>query len=221
VTTFDKYGNKVKEGGAPINGEVITNGVALPVVVFDNGDGTYAVKYQVTKIGNHQLILKVGDDLIKGAPFNVTVDPGEVSIENTEVTFLNHGRAGLSIAKIQLLDEHHNTRLKGGDKIEAICKPLSDISVAAHDNGDGSYAIHYPPNARGKYKVVVSINGSPAPKGPWEVEVKPNEPKPDVAHQLGNVLPKSAAILSRLFLYATNEERTLLFDELMTSLRKY
>jgi hypothetical protein len=219
VTTFDKFGNKVKEGGAPIHAQILTNGVASPVEVMDNGDGTYFVNYQLMKTGNSQLIIKVGDEFIKGAPFNVRVDPGEVSIEHTEVTFLPHGRAGLSIAKIQLLDEHHNTRLNGGDRVVAVCKPLSELAVAAHDNGDGSYAILYPPNARGKYRVNVAINGNPAPKGPWEVEVKPNEVKPEVAHQLQKVFPKSAATLSRLLVNATHEERAALLAEL-SNLRK-
>jgi len=173
VTTFDKFGNKVKDGGAPINGEVICNGVSTPVKVIDNGDGTYTVDYKINKTGNHQLNLKVGDEHIKGAPFNIRVDPGAVSIENTEVKLDLIARAGLSCGSVHLLDEHHNTRLTGGDQVIAVCKPISQVSVAAHDNGDGSYAVVYPPNARGKYKVTVSVNSNPAPKGPWDVEVKP------------------------------------------------
>jgi len=214
VQTFDKFGNKVKDGGAPINGEVITNGVSTPVKVVDNGDGTYTVDYKINKIGNHTLNIKVGDQLIKGAPFNVRVDPGAVSIENTEVHFLDHARAGLSVGTVHLLDEHRNTRLTGGDQVVAVCKPISGFAVTAHDNGDGSYAVIYPPNARGKYKVNVSVNGNPAPKGPWEVEVKSNEVKPEVKQQISKILPKSAATLSRLFNHTTDEERSILLAEL-------
>jgi len=220
VTTFDKFGNKVREGGAPINGEVITTGVASPVEVTDNGDGTYLVNYQVIKTGNHQLHIKVGNEPIKGAPFMVRVDPGEVSIENTELTLLDHVRAGLSMGQIKLQDEHHNTLLTGGDRVVAVCKPLSRFPVPARDNGDGSYAIQYPPNARGKYKVNVDINGNPAPKGPWEVEIKSNPVNPEIVQQLQKVLPKSAATLSRLFVYATEEERVALIDDLSWNLKK-
>lgn len=214
VQTFDKFGNKVKEGGAPINGEVITNGESTPVKVVDNGDGTYTVDYQINKIGNSTLNLKIGDEFIKGAPFTVRVDPGDVSVENTEVDLQTIGRAGLSIGVVHLQDEHHNTRLGGGDQVLAVCKPVSQVSVAAHDNGDGSYNIIYPPNAKGKYKVSVSVNGNPAPLGPWDVEVKTNELKPEAKQQISKVLPKSANILSRLLSHTDDSERAIMLSEL-------
>jgi len=219
VTSFDRFGNAVKEGGALINGELVLGNTSTPIQVIDNGDGTYAVNYTVLKSGKYNLNVKVGDQLIKGAPLTVTVDPGEINIENTEITFLDRPLAGLSGVTIHMMDEQHNLRLAGGDKVVAECTPKSPVAVLATDNEDGTYHIAFPPNAKGKYRVNVKVNGHSAPKGPWELQVKENPLDEGSKQKIAKLLPKSSSILSRLLAKTTDKEREVIFAEL-SALRK-
>jgi len=214
VTSFDRYGNAVKEGGAPISGEVVCGNVKTPIQVVDNGNGTYTLNYVPQKAGDNHVTVKIGDHLVKGAPFTVKVDPGEVSINNTEITFLDHPLAGLSGATLHTMDEQHNLMHTGGAHVVAECTPLSTVSVLANDNGDGTYEIVFPPNSRGKYRVKVKVNGNPTPKGPWEVAVKENPLNEDGKKKVANLLPKSSVVLNRLLAKTTDKERTVILEEL-------
>jgi len=219
VTAYDRFGNAVKEGGAHISGEILLDNVKTPIQVVDNGNGTYTLSYVPLKAGNNHVNVKIGDHLVKGAPFTVKVDPGDVSIENTKITFLDHPLAGLSGATLHMMDEQHNLRLDGGDRVIAQCTPLSTVSVSATDNGDGSYEIVFPPHSKGKYRVKVKVNGNPAPKGPWEVTVKENPLNEDGKKKVAHLLPKSSGVLNRLLAKTTDKERAVLLEEL-SALRK-
>jgi len=209
----------VRDGGAPISGEIIQGKVSTPIKVVDNNNGTYDLSFVVHKSGAHDVNIKIGDQLLKGAPFSVVVNPGEVSIDNTEIKFLDLPLAGLSGATLRMMDEQHNVRLTGGDHVVAVCTPLSPLCVSARDNGDGSYAIVFPPHAKGKHKVNVKVNGSPAPKGPWEVMVKENPLPEDKKKKVANLMPKSSSVLNRLLSNASEKERDEILAELST-LRK-
>jgi len=219
VTAYDRFGNAVKEGGAPITGEVVCGNTTTPIQVVDNGNGTYTLNYVPQKAGDNHVTVKVGDHLVKGAPFTVKVDPGDVSISNTEIKFLDHPLAGLSGATLHMMDEQHNLLHTGGAHVVAECTPLSTVSVLANDHGDGTYEIDFPPNSRGKYRVKVKVNGNPTPKGPWEVTVKENPLSDEGKRKVANLLPKSSAVLNRLLAKTTDKERLVLLDEL-SALRK-
>jgi len=137
-----------------------------------------------------------------------------LSIGDTKVSFKSKAHAGLAGAIVQLVDERKNNRLTGGDKITATCKPLTSRPVRAHDKGDGTYTVTYPPDCKGKYSVSVLIDGRQAPGGPWEVLVKEVEVRQEAKTQLAKHLPRSANIIGRLLIKTTEKERADLIAEL-------
>jgi len=137
-----------------------------------------------------------------------------LSIEDTKVSFKSTAHAGLSGAIVQLVDERKNNRLTGGDKITAICKPLTARPVQAQDKGDGTYTVTYPPDCKGKYSVSVLVDGRQAPGGPWEVLIKEVDVRTETKAQVIKSLPRSGNIVSRLLVKTTEKERADMLAEL-------
>jgi len=137
-----------------------------------------------------------------------------LSIGDTKVSFKSTAHAGLSGAIVQLVDERKNHRLTGGDKITAVCKPLTARPISAQDKGDGSYTVTYPPDCKGKYAVSVLVDGRQVPGGPWEVLIKEVEVKTETKAQVAKTLPRSANIVGRLLIKTTEKERADMLAEL-------
>lgn len=217
VQVKDEFGNIVKSGGAPVKGTITPLSSGLPPVaveVFDNQDGTYSVSYNLDKAGDYQLDLKLGDTLIKDAPFQLHVDPAETSVENAEVNWLGNPIAGLTGGNVKLRDQFMNLQFKGGDKVVAEFLPKSPFSVASVDKGDGTYDVVYPPGAKGKYQVMVRVNGKDAPGGPRDVDVQERPLDEETKKNVAAVLPHSAHVLQRLLATVTEGERVALLKEL-------
>jgi len=219
VQVRDNFGNVIKTGGAPINGTLTLLQGNLPPVaveVFDNQDGTYSVNYTMDKAGDYQLDLKLGDSLIKDAPFKLHVNPGVTSVENAEVNWLGNPIAGLTGGTVQLRDQFMNLQFTGGDTVTAEFLPESPLHVAAVDKGDGTYDIVYPPGSKGKHKVTVKVNGSAVPGGPQDVDVQEKAVDEETKKKVASLLPHSAQVLQRLLGRASESERASLLKELST-----
>uniref|UniRef100_A0A6B2KZD0 Calponin-homology (CH) domain-containing protein n=1 Tax=Arcella intermedia TaxID=1963864 RepID=A0A6B2KZD0_9EUKA len=215
VISYDKYGNKVSMGGSIIEGEITQQNLSYPLKVVDNEDGTYTVSYTPLKSGAFDLNVKIGDMSIKGAPFTVSVNPGEVTEENTDIQFLPTAIAGVTGATLYTQDEQHNLLLKGGQKVHAVLLPKHSISISAVDNQNGSYDVVFPPEARGKFKVEVKVNGREVPKGTWDVNVAGVAVSEDTKANIAKAFPRSKGIVERLLENATEEERGLILSELL------
>jgi len=221
VQVKDKFGNTVKEGGAPVNGQVVYKGTdedlpPIPIEVLDNGDGTYTLNYNVQKAGPYDVEIKVGDEYIKDAPFKIEIDPGKTSIENTDIKFAPRGLAGLTGATVQIKDSNMNLRFNGGDSVEAEFTPLSKEKVSANDNGDGTYDVVFPPYCKGEYIVDITVNGEPVPESPWTRNVEENPLQATEKQTIHKQLPKSAHVLERLIAKTTPQEREVLLKELLS-----
>jgi len=217
VQVKDNFGNTIKTGGAPINGTLTHLQGHLPPVaveVFDNQDGTYSVNYNIDKAGDYQLDLKLGNALIKDAPFKLRVNPAETSVENAEVNWLGNPIAGLTGGTVQLRDQFMNLQFKGGDRVVAEFLPGSPVHVTAVEKGDGTYDIVYPPGSKGKYRVTVKVNGSAVPGGPRDVDVQDKPVDEETKKKAAAVLPHSAHVLQRLLGRASESERAALLREL-------
>jgi len=219
IETRDAFNNKVPVGGADVGGQLrnLETGAIVPLVVEDQGDGTYRASYpDLTKTGNYELTPTVDGVPIKNAPFRVKAQPGGTNIDNTTVDFPEVNVSGMLGPVVSLRDDNDNLRASGGDVVMAELLPKSRLPpVKAKDKGDGTFEVFYPPNARGKYEVTVKVNGKEAPGGPFEVDVDDNPITPDQAKQVDKLLPSNVAgTFKRLLGDADPSER----DELLKAL---
>jgi len=87
VIVKDRFDNQVTKGGDNINANMISaDGTEIAVAVKDNQDGTYTLTYDPKTTGEYTLTIKLADDNIKDAPFQVVVAPAELSADNCEIS---------------------------------------------------------------------------------------------------------------------------------------
>jgi len=219
VETRDAFNNKVAIGGADVGGNLtdLETGDTVPLVVEDNGDGTYLATYpDLTKAGNYELTPTVEGVPIKGAPFQLKVKPGGTNLDNTTVDFPDVNFSGMLGPTVSLRDDNQNLRAGGDDVVIAELLPKSKLPpVKAKPKDDGTFEIFYPPNARGKFEVTVKVNGREAPGGPYDVDVQDNPITPEQAHAVDQILPSSVSgTFKRLLGDADNDERGALLAAL-------
>jgi len=217
VQARDQFDNPVKSGGSTVAGKLThtTSGESLNITSTDNGDGSYTCSYPLlTKAGKYTVVPTLNGTPVKDSPFNLIVNPGGFSLDNTLVSFETTVLAGAPAGRVQLVDSRQNHLLSGGDTVEADALPLSKLEVKVRDNKNGTYDLIYPPDFRGKYEVVLKINDKPAPGGPWSVDIKENPLEAELAKILSSLVPKAHDIWVRLLTQATPQERKLIIKEL-------
>ena len=77
----------------------------------------------------------------------------------------------LSVFSIEARDERNQKRSQGGDLFLVTCRGASQIKVAVHDKGDGTYACDFRPAVSGTYYVAASLGGTNLPGSPWTIEI--------------------------------------------------
>jgi len=212
IQARDDFDNNVTEGGADVKGVLVNDatGEKVPVVVKDNGNGTYSCSYPaVNKAGNYTLTPTVNGHPVVDAPFKVVVSPGGFDPSKTEVEIPKPGYAGRRGPKVAVKDNQGNLRAGCDDHVEADLTPKLKISkIKARSNGDGTYEVDYPPNLLpGDYEIDIRVNGQNAPKAPFTGAVQHNAVKPEHAAQLQSVVGADAPLFERLLLSATDAER--------------
>lgn len=170
VQARDAFGNDIKKGGDSVSGGLRgPDGSQTPLVVRDNGDGTYDCSYpSVNKAGPHQLTPTVGGAPVRDAPFNLQVTSGGTDPNKTKTTLKpNVGY------EVELRDAHGNKRTKTKkDKVEADATPLTPLKITGKRNEDGTFALQFPGNFTGDYSAKVRVNGVEAPGGPFKGSIQ-------------------------------------------------
>jgi len=134
--------------------------------------------------------VKLGDDLIKDAPFTVPIaDSSETAssalsyaegpgLENNANTTSQKTPATFTIFAV---DRDGNPKNEGGDQFDVIIEdPLFDIlPVEIKDNHDGTYTVEYQPHEPGKHHVDVILRNQEHPldfehikNSPVDVDIK-------------------------------------------------
>jgi len=219
IETRDAFNNKLAMGGADVGGNLthLESGDVVPLVITDNGDGTYQASYpDLSKAGDYELTPTVSNVPIKNAPMKLQVKPGGTNLDNTTVDFPDLNVSGQLGPTVSLRDDNHNLRFGGEDNVVAELLPKSKLPpVKAKSKGDGTFEVFYPPNARGLYDVTVKVNGRDAPGGPFEVDVQDNPLSPEQAQAVDRILPKNVAgTFKRLLADADSDERAQLLAAL-------
>jgi len=220
VQARDAFDNNVTMGGADVAGVLATDdGTEIPILVEDNGDGTYGCSYpNVKKAGTYKITPTLNGTPVSKAPFTVVVKPGNFSLENTEVEFPAENMSSLNGPKIKVKDEQLNLRAGGGDRVAGEILPLDRLEFSATDKGNGSFDVRYPPNLRGQFEMQILVNGVDTGVT-HAIEVKENPLTPAIEQKLaqasGFLAPENVALLRHLLLNASEEERGLVLTEIL------
>ncbi|KAF7249643.1 Filamin-B [Varanus komodoensis] len=151
-------------------GESNMTGLAEPVSIVDNGDGTHTVSYTPTQEGPYTIGVKYADEEIPRSPFKVkvlpTYDANKVTASGPGLS--THGIPASMPAKFVVDAKDAGQGLLSVHDQEG--KPKrTDI----HDNNDGTYAVTYLPDKTGRYSVGIKYGGDDIPLSPYRVRVSP------------------------------------------------
>ncbi|KAM9859071.1 filamin B a [Aulostomus maculatus] len=157
-----------KAGEAPLAVSVSApKGVAEPVEVTDNGDGTHTVSYTPSVEGPYAVAVKYAEEDVPRSPFKVQVlpthDASKVRVSGPGLTSgfpasfpvefnIDTKDAGQGQLSVLITDQD------GKPKLPSI-----------HDNDDGTYQVSYIPDRAGRYTIVIKYGGDDIPASPYRV----------------------------------------------------
>ncbi|XP_041113591.1 filamin-C isoform X5 [Polyodon spathula] len=162
-----------KAGLAPL--EVLLlgpGGVAEPVDIKDNGDGTHTVKYTPAMDGPYTVTVKYADQEVPRSPFKIKVSPTHDASKvrasgpglnasgvpaSLPVEFTIDARdAGEGLLTVQILDPEGKPK-----------------KANIRDNGDGTYTVSYVPDMTGRYTITIKYGGDEIPYSPYRIHALP------------------------------------------------
>eukprot|EP01128_Nolandella_sp_AFSM9_P007577 TRINITY_DN41_c0_g1_i1.p1 TRINITY_DN41_c0_g1~~TRINITY_DN41_c0_g1_i1.p1 ORF type:complete len:1432 (-),score=481.49 TRINITY_DN41_c0_g1_i1:80-4375(-) len=168
VQVRDRFDNDIKEGGTEVAAKLVNDetGEEIPVVVVDNGDGTYHATYPgVEKAGSYTLTPTVTGDNVKDAPFTVTVkhgnpDGSKFTWEELSDNFAEDGTNTLAAGQTETFKvvsrDSFGNQISAGGLALAGKSDLGDVAIA--DNSDGSYTVSYTPTKAGTFPTSVLLD---------------------------------------------------------------
>ncbi|XP_058045835.1 filamin-C isoform X8 [Ahaetulla prasina] len=162
-----------KAGLAPLEVKVLgPSGVAEPVEVRDNGDGTHAVKYTPATDGPYTISVKYAGQEVPRSPFKIRVLPAHDASKvrasgpglnasgipaSLPVEFTIDARdAGEGLLTVQILDPEGKPK-----------------KANIRDNRDGTYTVSYVPDMTGRYTITIKYGGDEIPYSPFRIHAIP------------------------------------------------
>ncbi|ELW67409.1 Filamin-C [Tupaia chinensis] len=160
-------------GRAPLQVAVLgPTGVAEPVEVRDNGDGTHTVHYTPATDGPYTVAVKYADQEVPRSPFKIKVLPAHDASKvrasgpglnapglpaSLPVEFTIDARdAGEGLLTVQILDPEGKPK-----------------KANIRDNGDGTYTVSYLPDMSGRYTITIKYGGDEIPYSPFRIHALP------------------------------------------------
>ncbi|XP_062316592.1 filamin-B [Osmerus eperlanus] len=157
-----------KAGVAPLSVAVMApKGLAEPVQVTDNGDGTHTVAYTPSLEGPYSAVVKYADEEIPRSPFKFRVLPTH------DASKVRASGPGLTTGVPASLPVEFTIDAKdAGEGQLAVLITDQDgkaKKTSIQDNGDGTYKVSYVPDKVGRYTIVIKYGGDEIPTSPYRV----------------------------------------------------
>uniref|UniRef100_A0A3Q4HHD8 Filamin B n=1 Tax=Neolamprologus brichardi TaxID=32507 RepID=A0A3Q4HHD8_NEOBR len=157
-----------KAGVAPLAVAVTApKGIAEPVEVTDNGDGTHTVSYTPSVEGPYSVAVKYAEEDVPHSPFKFRVLPTH------DASKVRASGPGLTSGVPASFPVEFNIDAKdaGQGQLSVLItdqdgKPKQP---RIHDNGDGTYRVSYVPDRAGRYTIVIKYGGDDIPASPYRV----------------------------------------------------
>ncbi|XP_070997993.1 filamin-C-like isoform X9 [Oncorhynchus clarkii lewisi] len=163
-----------KAGLAPL-GVVLygPTGVAEPVNITDNGDGTHTATYTPAKDGPYTVCVKYADQEVPRSPYKIKTLPAHDASKvrasgpglnaqgvpaSLPVEFTIDARdAGEGLLTVQILDPEGKPK-----------------KANIRDNRDGTYTVSYVPDMAGRYTITIKYGGDEIPYSPYRIHALPS-----------------------------------------------
>ncbi|KAF4093938.1 hypothetical protein AMELA_G00007140 [Ameiurus melas] len=157
-----------KAGIAPLSVAVTgPKGVAEPVQVKDNGDGTHTVAYTPSVEGPYSVAVKYAEEEIPRSPFKLRVLPTH------DASKVRASGPGLTTSLPASLPVEFTIDAKdageGQLSVEITDKDGKPKKLSVQDNQDGTYQVSYVPDKVGRYTIVIKYGGDEIPTSPYRV----------------------------------------------------
>ncbi|XP_018518812.1 LOW QUALITY PROTEIN: filamin-B [Lates calcarifer] len=157
-----------KAGVAPLAVAITApKGVAEPVEVTDNGDGTHTVSYTPSVEGPYSVAVKYAEEDVPRSPFKFRVLPTH------DASKVRASGPGLTSGVPASFPVEFNIDAKdaGQGQLSVLItdqdgKPKQP---SIHDNSDGTYRVSYIPDRTGRYTIVIKYGGDDIPASPYRV----------------------------------------------------
>uniref|UniRef100_A0A670ISG5 Filamin B n=1 Tax=Podarcis muralis TaxID=64176 RepID=A0A670ISG5_PODMU len=186
-------------------------GLAEPVNIVDNGDGTHTVAYTPTKEGPYTVAVKYADEEIPRSPFKVKVLP---TYDASKVTASGPGLSSHGVPASMPTEFAVDARDAGQGllSVHVTDQEGKPKRVDVQDNQDGTYAVTYLPDKTGRYSVGIKYGGDDIPLSPYRIRVSPaGDASKCQATECGSV-GKHASLLGKHPLQPSGEEVGFVVD---------
>uniref|UniRef100_A0A8C1UGU3 Filamin B n=1 Tax=Cyprinus carpio TaxID=7962 RepID=A0A8C1UGU3_CYPCA len=157
-----------KAGVAPLSVAVTgPKGIAEPVEVTDNGDGTHTVSYTPSVEGSYSVAVKYADEEVPRSPFKLRVQPTH---DASKVRASGPGlTTGLSASFPVEFTIDAKDAGEGQLSVQITDQDGKPKKVNIQDNRDGTYKVSYVPDKVGRYTIVIKYGGDEIPTSPYRV----------------------------------------------------
>nr|XP_046235140.1 filamin-C isoform X4 [Scatophagus argus] len=162
-----------KAGVAPLEVQLYgPTGVAEPISITDNGDGTHTVNYTPANDGPYTVCVKYADQEVPRSPFKIKTLPAHDASKvrasgpglnasgvpaSLPVEFTIDARdAGEGLLTVQILDPEGKPK-----------------KANIRDNRDGTYTVSYVPDMTGRYTITIKYGGDEIPYSPYRIHALP------------------------------------------------
>ncbi|KAF1593647.1 UNVERIFIED_CONTAM: Filamin-A, partial [Eudyptes pachyrhynchus] len=148
------------------------SGLAEPVEVRDNGDGTHKVNYTPATDGPYTAAVKFADQEVPRSPFKIKVLPAH---DASKVRASGPGLSASGIPASLPVEFTIDARDAGEGLLTVqILDPEGQPKKAAiRDNGDGTYTVSYVPDLPGRYTITIKYGGDEIPCSPFRIHAVP------------------------------------------------
>ncbi|XP_044042318.1 filamin-C-like isoform X13 [Siniperca chuatsi] len=162
-----------KAGVAPLEVQLYgPTGVAEPISITDNNDGTHTVNYTPANDGPYTVCVKYADQEVPRSPFKIKTLPAHDASKvrasgpglnasgvpaSLPVEFTIDARdAGEGLLTVQILDPEGKPK-----------------KANIRDNRDGTYTVSYVPDMTGRYTITIKYGGDEIPYSPYRIHALP------------------------------------------------
>jgi hypothetical protein len=160
-----------------------------PIIIDDEGTGTYKVTYTPAVPGVHTVSVKYRGENVRDSPFKVTAKDASAAPDNMKSNLI--GKIENIPAKkpykfnVKLVNPKGEDILSGGDIVKALIKPKKGAKTLAKnipefeayvvDHGTGRYTVEFTPDFAGDYEMYVNVGSDELPinNKPFEFTVLP------------------------------------------------
>ncbi|KAM6962064.1 filamin-C-like isoform 3-T3 [Tautogolabrus adspersus] len=162
-----------KAGVAPLEVQLYgPTGVAEPISITDNGDGTHTVNYTPSNDGPYTVCVKYAEQEVPRSPFKIKTLPAhDASKVRASGPGLNASGVSASLPVEFTIDARDAG--EGLLTVQILDPEGKPKKANIRDNRDGTYTVSYVPDMTGRYTITIKYGGDEIPYSPYRIHALP------------------------------------------------